>query len=578
SPVLSASWRYQCLPHRSVAQAVYATTAQFAAVHAARWHPGRAAPAARGHRRVPGHCPWGAGVAGSHTGARQRAAGPGHLPAVAGARRLAGLDGGPGLPRGAAADGHFRRAPRGRASGSLRPQGGRGDTPGTGRPIGLCHAVASGPSGWRAVASPTSGLAALGGGAGQLHLRGRLRQRVPLYRQADSGVALDAGCRAIGDPRRYLQQVAVSIGSPGLSGGARASDRELHPCSSADVAARQQPGPGRAGRLHSRGTFRPPRATHAQDLCVAGRRLRRGGAQALAGSDRGTGNSCRYGYRLPPAGRERAGRFRAFAGCRYRCAAAEELLRQSQGSGRSDRFCALRGEGNRRGCQGSRPRLARLSESCPGPAPGQRPSEDAQWVFDERPNLVEIRPYVGAGAVDGVAQAQVQILGRTTLDGVADLVEDLALGAVVVVASIDVVTAYIGELVAQTRHAVLGEVQLVAGLPGALVLQVEVRVVGVGQVDAGTAITVVIGETGVAAVALMGDDERMGADAVLGGQAPDSVAIALAVTAQLHCGHRVGVVLGAVDVEVEVQRLIGSQCQVVIDVGVIALVHVFEVG
>ena len=37
-----------------------------------------------------------------------------------------------------------------------------------------------------------------------------------------------------------------------------------------------------------------------------------------------------------------------------------------------------------------------------------------------------------------------QILGGTTLDGVADLVEDLALGAVVVVAGIDVVTAYGG--------------------------------------------------------------------------------------------------------------------------------------
>ena len=99
-----------------------------------------------------------------------------------------------------------------------------------------------------------------------------------------------------------------------------------------------------------------------------------------------------------------------------------------------------------------------------------------------------------------------QILSGTTLDGVADLVEYLALGAVVVVAGIDVVTAYVGELVAQARHTVLGEVQLVAGLPGALVLQVEVRVVGVSQVDAGAAITVVIGKTGIAAVALMRDD------------------------------------------------------------------------
>jgi hypothetical protein len=76
----------------------------------------------------------------------------------------------------------------------------------------------------------------------------------------------------------------------------------------------------------------------------------------------------------------------------------------------------------------------------------------------------------------------------------------------------------------------------------------------------------------------MGEDEGVGADAVLGRQAPDGVAVALAVAAEIQRGGRAFVVLGAVEVEVEVQRLLGGQRQVVVEVGVIALVQVLDVG
>lgn len=206
------------------------------------------------------------------------------------------------------------------------------------------------------------------------------------------------------------------------------------------------------------------------------------------------------------------------------------------------------------------------------------PSENGERVFDERADLVEVGAYRIAGTVDGVAQPQGQVLGRAVLHGVADLVEQLALGAVPVRTGIDVVAAYVGELVAQARHAVAGEIQLVAGLPGALVLEVEIRVVGVGEVDAAATITVVIGIAGVAGASLVGKDEGVVANAVLRRQAPDGVAVVAPVAAEIQCRVGVVVVIGLVEVEVDVERLTLAQRRGEIEVGVVLLVHVLDIG
>src|SRR5690606_2317741 len=96
-----------------------------------------------------------------------------------------------------------------------------------------------------------------------------------------------------------------------------------------------------------------------------------------------------------------------------------------------------------------------------------------------------------------------EILSRTILKHIADLVEDFTLRAIATGAGIDVVTAYVRKLILQPRNSVLSEVQLIACLPRVFILEVEVGVVGVGQVNSATAITVIVSVSSIAGAALV---------------------------------------------------------------------------
>src|SRR5690606_10735194 len=83
----------------------------------------------------------------------------------------------------------------------------------------------------------------------------------------------------------------------------------------------------------------------------------------------------------------------------------------------------------------------------------------------------------------------------------------------------------VGGFPEQPRDAIAREVQLVACLPGSFVLVVEVRKEGVGYPDRAATVTVVVQVTGITRNALVGEDEGMRADSVLGRQAPDGVIV-----------------------------------------------------
>src|SRR5690606_9042027 len=135
---------------------------------------------------------------------------------------------------------------------------------------------------------------------------------------------------------------------------------------------------------------------------------------------------------------------------------------------------------------------------------------------------------------------------------------------------VNVVTIDVASHEAQARYAVSGHVQVVANLPGALVFAIKVgNLNGVVQPDGTAAIYEAIAVAGVTRRALVSQGEGVSADVVGGCQAPDLV-VDLA-------GQFVAFVGGAVEVEVEVQRLLFGQWQGVVQVQVGLLVIVLEV-
>src|SRR5690606_19038468 len=147
------------------------------------------------------------------------------------------------------------------------------------------------------------------------------------------------------------------------------------------------------------------------------------------------------------------------------------------------------------------------------------------------------------------------VLGRTVLDHVLELVEELTLGTIATASAvIDIRTADVGHMVAQARYTVLSEVQTVGSLPGTLILGIEVGPVGVGQPEGGAAVTfeaftlidaIVIAH--VAAAALVRQSEGMGSGGVSGRQAPGGVLAFFRIELTL--------LLGAVAVEIQGQRV-----------------------
>jgi len=199
--------------------------------------------------------------------------------------------------------------------------------------------------------------------------------------------------------------------------------------------------------------------------------------------------------------------------------------------------------------------------------------QDAQRVFDEGADLVQVRAvvvaHVAVGAIDRIAQLQRQVLGWAALNDILDLVEELALFTFAS-AGIYVVAIDISGFPEQTRNAVATEVQFIASLPGALVLGVEVRIVGVGDPDGAAAIADVVAIVAVPGYTLVRQDEGMCAGRILSRQAPDSGVF----------GFTKGffVVLVVVDVEIKCERLITTERQYIIEVRILLLGDIFVVS
>src|SRR5690606_3496244 len=206
--------------------------------------------------------------------------------------------------------------------------------------------------------------------------------------------------------------------------------------------------------------------------------------------------------------------------------------------------------------------------------------ENIHREVDEDAHFVAIAVVV-AGIVGytqiRAAQAHAQILGCTILHYILQLVEEFALGAITTASAVvDVGTADISHVVAQTRNTVFGEVQTITNLPGALVLGVKVRPERVGHPDGGAAIThslLILVEaivvTGVTAAALISQSKVMRTGGVVGGQAPQVVAITRAIPLL--------VLLGAVAAEAQSQGIAAVQGTDVVQVGVLTLEHVFNI-
>ena len=107
---------------------------------------------------------------------------------------------------------------------------------------------------------------------GRADLRGRLRQRVPLFRAAGPGAA---GTRSLGrgDLRRKFQRGDVPGPAAGVPGRSSRDDG----CVCSGAVDKQAPsaaaGAGRALRLHQRRPFRAPHPAHARGLCGAAGRF-----------------------------------------------------------------------------------------------------------------------------------------------------------------------------------------------------------------------------------------------------------------------------------------------------------------
>src|SRR5690554_974340 len=191
----------------------------------------------------------------------------------------------------------------------------------------------------------------------------------------------------------------------------------------------------------------------------------------------------------------------------------------------------------------------------PGGLPDTACLEDVHREVDEDPYFVAISTITVGGAQDGVAQTDAQILGSAALHHILQLVEDLALAGTLRTIDIDIGTVDVGEVVAQARNIVLGEVVTVTELPGTLVLTIEIGPEGVGDPDGGAAIThrtLVLVETivvtSVTAAALVGHGEVMRAGSVVGGQAPQIVTVTRTIPLL--------VLLGAVAAEIQRQGII----------------------
>src|SRR5690606_27897793 len=98
----------------------------------------------------------------------------------------------------------------------------------------------------------------------------------------------------------------------------------------------------------------------------------------------------------------------------------------------------------------------------PGPPLQQRPG-----VIEDQPVLVDVGAVVGAGG--DVAYADVQILQRAALYGVANIQIPLPLLALEAQTGIDVIPPDIAHRGRQTRYTQRSEVVVVAHLPGAFV-------------------------------------------------------------------------------------------------------------
>src|SRR5690554_1582703 len=215
----------------------------------------------------------------------------------------------------------------------------------------------------------------------------------------------------------------------------------------------------------------------------------------------------------------------------------------------------------------------------PGGLPDTACLEDVHREVDEDPYFVAISTITVGGAQDGVAQTDAQILGSAALHHILQLVEDLALAGTLRTIDIDIGTVDVGEVVAQARNTVLGEVVTVTELPGTLVLTIEIGPEGVGDPDGGAAIThrtLVLVETvliaGVATVALVGHGEVMRAGSVVGGQAPDIVSLAAGKDFELI------VILGAVAAEIQGQGIVLIHRQNIVQVHILTLQAILHIG
>src|SRR5690606_20127213 len=198
--------------------------------------------------------------------------------------------------------------------------------------------------------------------------------------------------------------------------------------------------------------------------------------------------------------------------------------------------------------------------------------QDVQRVNGIETPFVDIVPGGVVSPQNRVASSESQVLGCTILEGVGNLVEDFALGRLALATiecRVDVIATQVCGFPSQPRYTVSAKVQLVAGLPGPLVFEVEVREEGAGYPNAAATVAIVVQIAGVARNALAREDKGMRADGILGRKTLNSVVIGISDDFNIIC---------FVVVEIECQRLIFSQVHHIVDVGVLLVVSVFDVG
>jgi len=190
--------------------------------------------------------------------------------------------------------------------------------------------------------------------------------------------------------------------------------------------------------------------------------------------------------------------------------------------------------------------------------------QNAQRVFDDQAEVVVVCAVLiilnAVGTPDSATQAEGEILSGAFLDDVLSFEVELVLFALFANTGIDIVAIDITSHEAQARNTILGHVQVIANLPGALVLAVEVGVLnGVGSPDGTTAVDAV-GVSRITGGTLVCNGERMGAQGVGCCQAPEFV---IDFARQLTT-----VIVSFIGIEVEIQRLIFCQRQIVVQVDV----------